>query len=182
MRWLAASAWPSMRVRQHGEGDLDRPRQRPVGGLCGRSHVDKLKLRFQAPQLGQLTDGEPGAGLGQLGPRGEHGSGVVQLACHWLMLGEAALFAGRLSEASSALAHAVKLLRAAQAPSALALGLIRSAVGPDAPWMWQPCAYNHVAATSMCPAHPARSRHFAMKRTRPRAPVAPLPSGNEMLL
>jgi DNA-binding SARP family transcriptional activator len=45
----------------------------------------------------------------------------------WLMLGEAALFAGRLTEASSALARAVKLLRAAKAPSALSLGLIRSA-------------------------------------------------------
>ena len=51
-----------------------------------------------------------------------HGQG---LAC--LMLGEAALFAGRLSEASSTLARAVKLLRAAKAPSALCLGLIRSA-------------------------------------------------------
>lgn len=45
----------------------------------------------------------------------------------WLMLGEAALFAGRLSEASSALGRAVKLHRAVQASSALALALIRSA-------------------------------------------------------
>jgi DNA-binding SARP family transcriptional activator len=45
----------------------------------------------------------------------------------WLMLGETALFAARLSEASSALARSVRLHRAAQAPSALALGLIRSA-------------------------------------------------------
>jgi DNA-binding SARP family transcriptional activator len=45
----------------------------------------------------------------------------------WLMLGEAALFAGRLSEASSRLSRAVKLHQVAQAPSALALALIRSA-------------------------------------------------------
>ncbi len=51
-----------------------------------------------------------------------HGQGLA-----WLMFGEAALCAGRLSEASSALDRAVRLLRSAQAPSAVALGLIRTA-------------------------------------------------------
>jgi DNA-binding SARP family transcriptional activator len=45
----------------------------------------------------------------------------------WLMIGEAALFAGKLNEASTALSRAAKLHRSSQATSALALALIRSA-------------------------------------------------------
>jgi hypothetical protein len=45
----------------------------------------------------------------------------------WLMLGEAALFAGRLSDAAGALGRAEKLHRSARAESGLALTLIRSA-------------------------------------------------------
>jgi DNA-binding SARP family transcriptional activator len=45
----------------------------------------------------------------------------------WLMLGEAALFAGQLTEAVAALGRAARLHRAANAPSALALAFIRSA-------------------------------------------------------
>jgi tetratricopeptide (TPR) repeat protein len=45
----------------------------------------------------------------------------------WLMLGESALFAGELTEAAAALGRAARLHRAANAPSALALSLIRSA-------------------------------------------------------
>jgi DNA-binding SARP family transcriptional activator len=45
----------------------------------------------------------------------------------WLMLGEAALFAGQLTEAAAALDRAARMHRAANAPSALALSVIRSA-------------------------------------------------------
>jgi DNA-binding SARP family transcriptional activator len=45
----------------------------------------------------------------------------------WLMLGEAALFAGQLTEAATALGRAARLHRVTNAPSALALALIRSA-------------------------------------------------------
>jgi tetratricopeptide (TPR) repeat protein len=48
-------------------------------------------------------------------------------ALAWLMLGEAELLAGHLSEASSTLGRAVRLNRAAEATSALALALVRSA-------------------------------------------------------
>jgi DNA-binding SARP family transcriptional activator len=51
-----------------------------------------------------------------------HGQGLA-----WLMLGEAALFAGLLPDASSHLARAARLHAAAQAQSALALTLIRAA-------------------------------------------------------
>jgi DNA-binding SARP family transcriptional activator len=51
-----------------------------------------------------------------------HGQGLA-----WLMLGEADFFAGRLPEASANLARAAELHRAAEAESALALTLIRSA-------------------------------------------------------
>ncbi len=51
-----------------------------------------------------------------------HGQGLA-----WLMLGEAALFAGRLPEAATNLAWAEQLHRSAGATSALALTLIRAA-------------------------------------------------------
>ena len=51
-----------------------------------------------------------------------HGQGLA-----WLMLGEAALFAGQIQEAAAALGRAAMLHRAAHAPSALALVLIRCA-------------------------------------------------------
>jgi DNA-binding SARP family transcriptional activator len=54
--------------------------------------------------------------------RSVYGQGMA-----WLMLGEAALFAGQLQEAGTALGRAAGLHRAANAPSAHALALIRSA-------------------------------------------------------
>jgi DNA-binding SARP family transcriptional activator len=48
-------------------------------------------------------------------------------ALAWLMLGEGHLLAGRLTDAATSLDRAVKLHRAAQAPSGLALALIRAA-------------------------------------------------------
>jgi DNA-binding SARP family transcriptional activator len=51
-----------------------------------------------------------------------HGQGLA-----WLMLGEAELFAGRLTDAAHDLARAVRLHRAAHATSALALTMIRAA-------------------------------------------------------
>jgi DNA-binding SARP family transcriptional activator len=75
----------------------------------------------------------------------------------WLMLGEAALFAGRLSDAASALNRAAKLHRSSGAESALALTLIRSA---------------ETAVAQDKRAHAARQveRGMAIARTAPLAP------------
>lgn len=68
------------RVGEDGQRDLHRPGYRPVRRLRRGADVDQLQVGFQACQLGQLPDGEPGAALGQLRPAWQHRRGLGQLA------------------------------------------------------------------------------------------------------